>query len=61
MSKRDIGFAWPLLPLLRIKIAAILDFSHFYIFYRKSDDLTEFSMPFYIHTQDFINKYGVLT
>ena len=52
------------MPVLnRIKymiMAAILDISHFCRFYRKNDDLTEFSMPFYIYTQDFINRYAVL-
>ena len=41
-------------------MAAILDFSHFCIFQRKTDDLTEFRMPFYIYTQGFINEYAVL-
>ena len=42
-------------------MAAILDFSHFCKFDRKSDDFTEFSIPFYINTQGFINEYAVLT
>ena len=41
-------------------MAAILDFSHFCKFDRKSDDSTEFSIPFYINTQGFINEYAIL-
>ena len=41
-------------------MAAILDFSHFYLFYRKTDDFIEFSVPFYMYTRDFINEYAVL-
>ena len=48
------------ITILRAKMAAILDFSHFCIFQRKTDDLTEFRMPFYIYTQGFINEYAVL-
>ena len=48
------------ITILRAKMAAILNFSHFCIFQRKTDDLTEFRMPFYIYTQGFIIEYAVL-
>ena len=48
------------ITILHTKMAAILDFSLFFIFQSKIDGSTEFSIPFYIYTQDFINKYAVL-
>ena len=48
------------ITILRAKMAAILDFGHFFKFQSKTDGSTEFSIPFYIYTQDFINKYAVL-
>ena len=41
-------------------MAAILNFGHVFKFQSKTDGSTEFSIPFYIYTQDFINKYAVL-
>ena len=48
------------ITILRAKMAAILDFGHFFKFHSKTDGSTEISIPFDIYTQDFINKYAVL-
>ena len=48
------------ITILRTKMVAILDFSYCSISQSKTDGSTEFSIPFYIYTQDFINKYAVL-
>ena len=56
----EIGSPYTILQVSYTKMAAILDFDHFYIFYRKSDCLTEFSMQCYRIVLSLRNKYAIL-